>query len=58
MKDKAIIFDIDGTAIDSPKQKTASKKLIDAIEELKNSYYRYHLWGGAEQYNSLNIIST
>lgn len=39
MKKKAIIFDLDGTAIDSPKQKLPSDNLIRAIDKLKNEYY-------------------
>lgn len=36
---KAIIFDIDGTAIDSPTQKLPSENLTNVIEKLKNKYY-------------------
>lgn len=39
MKTKAIIFDIDGTAIDSPKQKSPSKRLINAVNKLINEYF-------------------
>jgi len=39
VKTKAIIFDIDGTAINSPKQKLPTNRLIDAIDRLKNHYY-------------------
>lgn len=39
MKKHAVIFDLDGTAIDSPKQKFPSKKLINAIDRLKEKYY-------------------
>src|SRR5436190_4584553 len=39
MKNKAIIFDIDGTAIDSPDQKLPSQRLIDAIRAVENKYY-------------------
>lgn len=36
---KAIIFDLDGTAIDSPVQKLPTKELIEVIQKLKNKYY-------------------
>jgi Cof subfamily protein (haloacid dehalogenase superfamily) len=39
MKNKAIIFDIDGTAIDSPVQKLPSQRLIDAIRAVENEYF-------------------
>ena len=39
MKDKAIIFDIDGTAIDSPEQRLPSEKLVKAIKKIKDSYF-------------------
>lgn len=39
MKSKAIIFDLDGTAIDSPKQKLPSDQLVKAIEQLESKYY-------------------
>jgi len=39
MKKHAIIFDLDGTAIDSPKQKVPSGMLVEAIELLKKRYY-------------------
>lgn len=38
MSKKAIIFDIDGTAIDSPKQKLPSKNLIKEIQRLQDKY--------------------
>lgn len=39
MKDKVIIIDLDGTAIDSPDQKLASQRLKIAIKSLKDKYY-------------------
>ncbi|MEO8862810.1 MAG: HAD family hydrolase, partial [Candidatus Saccharimonadales bacterium] len=36
---KAIIFDIDGTAIDSPEQKLPSKRLIEAVRSIESDYY-------------------
>jgi len=39
MKTKAIIFDLDGTAIDSPIQKLPSKKLITALENLRGKFF-------------------
>lgn len=36
---KTIIFDIDGTAIDSPQQKLPTTKLINIINQLKDKYY-------------------
>lgn len=39
MKTKVIIFDLDGTAIDSPKQKLPSEKLVKAIGQLEEEYY-------------------
>jgi Cof subfamily protein (haloacid dehalogenase superfamily) len=39
MKRKAIIFDIDGTAIDSPVQKLPSQRLIDAVKAVEDEYY-------------------
>ncbi len=37
-KQKTIIFDIDGTAIDSPVQKQPSQRLIDAVRKVEQSY--------------------
>src|SRR5689334_6778662 len=39
MKNKAIIFDIDGTAIDSPAQKLPSKRLVKAIRSAESQYF-------------------
>ncbi len=39
MKSKAIIFDLDGTAIDSPSQKLPTDRLIQTVSNLKDSYY-------------------
>ncbi len=39
MKSKAIIFDLDGTAVDSPVQKLPNKKLIMAIKDLHPKYF-------------------
>lgn len=39
MKNKAIIFDLDGTAVDSPEKKLPTERLVSAIEKLKNDYY-------------------
>jgi hydroxymethylpyrimidine pyrophosphatase-like HAD family hydrolase len=39
VKDNAIIFDINGTAIYSPEQKLPSEKLVSVIEQLKDAYY-------------------
>lgn len=39
MKDRIIIFDVDGTAINSPTQKMPSAKLVDAITQLEDLYY-------------------
>ncbi len=39
MKKKAIIFDLDGTAIDSPEKRLPSQKLVDTIATLKDNYY-------------------
>jgi Cof subfamily protein (haloacid dehalogenase superfamily) len=36
---KAIIFDLDGTAVDSPQQKIPSDNLIREIERLSDKYY-------------------
>lgn len=36
---KAIIFDLDGTAIDSPTQKLPTNSLIDVIQRIKDIYY-------------------
>lgn len=38
MKDKALIFDIDGTAINSPEQKLPSERLVSAVRKLEQSY--------------------
>jgi HAD superfamily hydrolase (TIGR01484 family) len=38
-KQKAIIFDLDGTAIDSPKQKLPTARLIKAVRALEGKYY-------------------
>lgn len=39
MKRSAIIFDIDGTAIDSPSQKVPSDRLIEAVRAIESDYY-------------------
>lgn len=39
MKTKAIIFDLDGTAINSPTQKLPSDKLVDVVRELQAEYF-------------------
>lgn len=39
MKEKVIIFDIDGTAIDSPKQKLPSSDLVRATKEIESQFY-------------------
>lgn len=39
MKKRIIIIDIDGTAIDTPRQTLPSKRLIKATAELKKKYY-------------------
>jgi len=39
MKTKAIIFDLDGTAIDSPEQKLPSKELVAVVNDLKSQYF-------------------
>ena len=39
MKDKAIIFDIDGTAVDSPEKKIPTPELVAAMDALKDRYY-------------------
>src|SRR5258708_5685349 len=39
MKNKAIIFDIDGTAVDSPEQRLPSEQLIQAIKKIKNDHF-------------------
>lgn len=38
-KQKIIIFDLDGTAIDTPERQAPSKRLIDAIHSAKSSYH-------------------
>ncbi len=39
MLKKAIIFDLDGTAVDSPAQKLPSDALVQQIQRLKNKYF-------------------
>jgi hypothetical protein len=39
MKTKAIIFDLDGTAVDSPVKKVPTQDLVEQIERLKDDYY-------------------
>ncbi len=39
MKSNAIIFDLDGTAIDSPTQKLPSVKLVNVVKELEAKYF-------------------
>jgi Cof subfamily protein (haloacid dehalogenase superfamily) len=39
MKAKAIIFDVDGTAIDSPEKKLPSKELVNTIKKISRTYY-------------------
>ena len=38
-KNHAFIFDLDGTAINSPAQKLPSSDLVEAIDNLKSKYY-------------------
>lgn len=39
MKNKAIIFDIDGTAINSPTQKVPSDRLIQVVRKIEKDYF-------------------
>jgi len=39
MKNKAIIIDLDGVVVDSPKQKLPSKKLVQLVVCLQDDYY-------------------
>ncbi len=39
MKSSAIIFDLDGTAVDSPKQKLPSERLVSAVNNLRSKYF-------------------
>src|SRR5437868_1564597 len=39
MKQQAIIFDIDGTAIDSPEQKLPTDRLTKAAQAIRKDYY-------------------
>lgn len=39
MKTEAIIFDLDGTAIDSPVQKLPSDRLVTAMNDLRQKYF-------------------
>lgn len=39
MSKEAIIFDLDGTAVNSPKQKLPSDNLVKEIKRLRNKYY-------------------
>lgn len=39
MKTRAIIFDLDGTAIDSPNQKLPTQRLVEVVKILKDTYY-------------------
>lgn len=39
MKSKAIIFDLDGTTIDSPEQKLPSDRLVKAVRDLEPDYF-------------------
>ncbi len=61
MKHKAIIFDIDGTAINSPVQKVATDRLVQAIQASESSYYLSaatgRVWPYAEQViKSMNLV--
>jgi hydroxymethylpyrimidine pyrophosphatase-like HAD family hydrolase len=38
-KSKALIFDVDGTAIDSPTQKLPTERLNNAVRAVESSYY-------------------
>lgn len=38
-KSKAIIFDIDGTAIDSPTQKIPTERLVEAVRKVEKTYF-------------------
>lgn len=39
MRNKAIIIDLDGTAVDSPSQKLPSERLISAVAALQSQYF-------------------
>src|SRR4051812_13328069 len=39
MKSKAIIFDIDGTAINSPSQRLPSDRLVKAVRQIEDEYF-------------------
>lgn len=61
MKNKAIIFDIDGTAIDSPSQKLPTKRLIRAAQDIENEYFLCaatgRVWSFAEPVlQGLNLV--
>lgn len=50
MKTKAIIFDLDGTAVDSPANNLPSERLIRAIAALKNDFWLCVATGRAWSY--------
>lgn len=39
MRQQAIVFDLDGTAVDSPERKLPSNQLINIIDQLKEKYF-------------------
>jgi hydroxymethylpyrimidine pyrophosphatase-like HAD family hydrolase len=39
MKQKAIIFDIDGTVVDSPEQKMPSRRVVEAFNKKREEYF-------------------
>ncbi len=38
-KNKAIIFDVDGTVVDSPTQKLPTNRMINSFEQVRDNYY-------------------
>jgi len=57
VKTKAVIFDIDGTAIDSPVQKVATSRLVQAVRSAEKYYYLCAATGRAWPYAETVIKS-
>lgn len=61
MRNRAIIFDLDGTAVDSPTQKLPTNKLVGVISKLQPNYFLCAATGrcwtfGKDIIQALNLV--
>ncbi len=58
MKYKAVITDLDGTAVDSPNQKEATKRLADAVHQLESTGIKVCAATGRAQSFAMPVLKT